>query len=330
MTYFFRVIAESSGGKSVSVSQSFNFYPETCPNSDLRQQTGAAYLPDCRAYEIAIQGNRVGQGTLQPGRVLAINPGGNRPKLEGEETRDPAYGLPAQWIDQEARQFARSAGYTLVDPDTVLITHLHEIAKQQAPELLTRTETERLVRRVQEHSSALIDELVPNILTYSDIQKTLQLLLKEQVSIRNLEAVLEVLVDSGRATKSPEELAEKVRERLGPSIVQKFNDPQGELHVMTLAPDIERTLLGNHRTSDGRASLFADMNQLDGFIKSLAKQAESMMGRNLMPVLLCPSPLRRPLRSLIQRSLPYVSVVGLNEVPSTTMVRSFAAVGTPA
>lgn len=293
-------------------------------------QTGPKLeLGEC-AYEIAIQGNRVGHGTLQPGRVLAINPGGSRPKLDGEETRDPAYGLPAQWIDQEARQFARSAGYTLVDPDTVLITHLHEIAKQQAPELLTRTETERLVKRVQEHSSALIDELVPNILTYSDIQKTLQLLLKEQVSIRNLEAVLEVLVDSGRATKSPEELAEKVRERLGPSIVQKFNDPQGELHVMTLAPDIERTLLGNHRTSDGRASLFADMNQLDGFIKSLAKQAESMMGRNLMPVLLCPSPLRRPLRSLIQRSLPYVSVVGLNEVPSTTMVRSFAAVGTPA
>lgn len=293
-------------------------------------QTGPKLeLAEC-AYEIAIQGNRVGQGTLQPGRVLAINPGGSRPKLDGEETRDPAYGLPAQWIDQDTRQFARSAGYTLVDPDTVLITHLHEIAKQQAPELLTRTETERLVKRVQEHSSALIDELVPNILTYSDIQKTLQLLLKEQVSIRNLEAVLEVLVDSGRATKSPEELAEKVRERLGPSIVQKFNDPQGELHVMTLAPDIERTLLGNHRTSDGRASLFADMNQLDGFIKSLAKQAESMMGRNLMPVLLCPSPLRRPLRALIQRSLPYVSVVGLNEVPSTTMVRSFAAVGTPA
>lgn len=293
-------------------------------------QTGPKLeLGEC-AYEIAIQGNRVGQGILQPGRVLAINPGGSRPKLDGEETRDPAYGLPAQWIDQEARQFARSAGYTLVDPDTVLITHLHEIAKQQAPELLTRTETERLVKRVQEHSSALIDELVPNILTYSDIQKTLQLLLKEQVSIRNLEAVLEVLVDSGRATKSPEELAEKVRERLGPSIVQKFNDPQGELHVMTLAPDIERTLLGNHRTSDGRASLFADMSQLDGFIKSLAKQAESMMGRNLMPVLLCPSPLRRPLRALIQRSLPYVSVVGLNEVPSTTMVRSFAAVGTPA
>ena len=282
------------------------------------------------AYEISIQGNRVGHGTLHPERVLAINPGGSRPKLDGEETRDPAYGLPAQWVSQDARQFARSAGYTLVDPDTVLITHLHEIVKQQAPELLTRAETERLVKRVQENSSALIDELIPNILTYSDIQKTLQLLLKEQVSIRNLEAVLEVLVDAGRSVKSPEELTEKVRERLGPSIIQKFNDPQGDLNVLTLAPDIERTLLGNQRIADGRSSLFADMGQLDAFIKNLAKQSESMMGKNLMPVLLCPSPLRRPLRSLIQRSLPYVSVVGLNEVPSTTMVRSFATVGTPA
>lgn len=290
-------------------------------------QTGLRPELDANAYEILVQGHRVGQGSLQPERVLAINPGGSRAKLEGTETRDPAYGLPAQWIDAEHRQFARSAGYTLVEPDTVLITHLNEVVKQQAPEMLTRSETERLVHRVREHSAALIEELIPNVLTYSDIQKTLQLLLKEQVSIRNLEAILEVLVDAGRTIKAPEELAERVRERLGPSICQKFNDARGDLHVLTLAPEIERTLLGNQRTSDGRSSLFTDMGQLDAFIKHLAKQAEDMMGRSLMPVLLCPSPLRRPLRGLIQRSLPHVAVVGLNEVPSTVMVRSFASVG---
>lgn len=283
---------------------------------------------DAHAYEILVQGHRAGQGNLMPEKVLAINPGGTRPKLEGPETRDPAYGLPAQWIDPQARQHAKTAGYTLVEPDTVLITHLNEVVKQQAPEMLTRTETERLVKRVREQSAALIDELVPNVLTYSDIQKTLQLLLKEQVSIRNLEAILEVLVDAGRTIKVPEELAERVRERLGPAICQKFNDARGDLHVLTLAPDVERTLVGNHRTSDGRASLFSDMGQLDAFIKHLAKQSEAMMGRSLMPVLLCPTPLRRPLRSLIQRSLPHVAVLGLNEVPSTTMVRSFATVGT--
>ena len=282
---------------------------------------------DAHTYEVLVQGNRIGQGSLRPQQVLAINPGGVRHKLEGVETRDPAYGLPALWIEPEQRTVARTAGYTLVEPDTVLITHLNELVKQQAPELLTRMETERLVRRLRESSGPLVDELVPNILTFSDIQKTLQLLLREQVSIRNLEAILEVLVDAGRAVKAPEELAERVRERLGSSICQKFSDTRGELNVLTLAPEIERSLLGTQRNAEGRGPLFSDMGQLDAFIKHLSRQAEAMMGRNLMPVLLCPSPLRRPLRSLIQRSLPHVAIVGLNEVPATTMVRSFAAVG---
>lgn len=282
---------------------------------------------DAHTYEVLVQGNRIGQGSLRPQQVLAINPGGVRQKLEGVETRDPAYGLPALWIEPEQRTVARTAGYTLVEPDTVLITHLNELVKQQAPELLTRMETERLVRRLRESSGPLVDELVPNILTFSDIQKTLQLLLREQVSIRNLEAILEVLVDAGRSVKAPEELAERVRERLGSSICQKFSDTRGELNVLTLAPEIERSLLGTQRNAEGRGPLFSDMGQLDAFIKHLSRQAEAMMGRNLMPVLLCPSPLRRPLRSLIQRSLPHVAIVGLNEVPATTMVRSFAAVG---
>jgi flagellar biosynthesis protein FlhA len=289
-------------------------------------QTGPkAELPS-DGYEVMIHGSRVGQGELQMDHVLAINPGGNRPRLDGVETRDPAYGLPAQWIAKDARQFARGAGYTLVDPDTVLMTHLAELAKRHAPDLLTRAETERLVQRLRDQHGSLIDELVPNVLSYSDIQKVLQLLLREQVSIRNLEAVLEVLVDAGKNQKLPEELAERVRERLGPAICQKLSDAKGELHVITLGPDVERSLLTSQRTGDNRGPLFSDMAQMDAFMKNLGRQAEAMMGRSLLPVLLCPSPLRRPLRSLTQRSLPYVSVIGVNEVPSSTLVRSFAAV----
>lgn len=292
-----------------------------------RVQTSLRPELDTHAYEILIQGHRAGQGILLTDKVLAINPGGNRPRLEGAETRDPAYGLPAQWVDPEVRQFARNAGYTLVDPDTVLITHLHEVVKQRSPDLLTRSETERMIKRLRDQCSALIDELVPNVLTYSDVQKALQLLLREQVSIRNLEAILEVLVDAGRTVKVPEDLVEKVRERLGPSICQRFNDAKGDLHVLTLAPEMERTLMVNQRASEGRGSLFTDMGQLDGFVKHLARQSEAMMGRSLNPVLLSPPSLRRPLRGLIQRSLPHVAVVSLNEVPSSTMVRSFATVG---
>jgi flagellar biosynthesis protein FlhA len=277
-------------------------------------------------YEIHIHGNRVGQGELKTDAILAINPGGQRPKLEGTDTQDPAYGLPAQWIAKEHRQFARGAGYTLVDPDTVLMTHFSELVKRHAPELLTRAETERLVNRIRDTHASLIDELVPNVLSYSDIQKVIQLLLREQVSVRNMETVLETLVDAGKTSKSPDDLAERVRERLGSTICQKLSDPRGELHVLTLSPDVERTLLGNLRGAEGRGPVFGDMAQMDAFMKNMTRHAEAMMGKSLQPVLLCPSPIRRPLRSLMSRSLPYVSVLGLNEVPSSATVRAFGAV----
>lgn len=277
------------------------------------------------AYEILLHGSRIGAGELHLDQVLAINPGGSRPRLEGAETRDPAYGLPAQWISKEQRQFAKGAGYTLVDPDTVLITHLSELTKRHGPELLSRAETERMVQRLRESHGSLVEELVPSVLGYSDIQKVLQNLLREQVSIRNLEAILEVLVDAGKTTKAAEDLAEKVRERLGPAICQRLCDAGGELHVMTLSPETERALLANLR-AESRGLLFTDMAQMDGFIRNLGRQAELMMGRNLLPVLLCPSPLRRPLRGLLQRSLPYISVLSVNEVPATLRVRSFSAI----
>ena len=279
------------------------------------------------AYEIYIQGGRAGQGELRLDKLLAINPADKRARLEGEETRDPAYGLPALWIDPERRQFARGAGYTLVDPETVLITHFGEMIKRRAPDLLTRAETERLVQRVRERQSSLIEELVPGVMSYTDIQKVLQQLLREQVSIRDLETILEVLVDAGKTIKQAEDLVERVRERLGPSICQKACNTQGELHVLTLAPDLERSIIGAVRQRDGSALMVNDVGQLDALLSSLARQAETMMGRNLSPILLCPSLIRRHVRHLVQRSLPHITVLGINEVPATAIVRAVGMVG---
>ncbi|PWB30044.1 flagellar biosynthesis protein FlhA [Stenotrophomonas sp. SPM] len=290
----------------------------------VQQQLRTELAPD--QYEIHFHGCRVGQGSLMTDRVLAINPGGQRARLEGPDTRDPAYGLPAQWIDRSARQSARTAGYTLVEPDTVLITHLSELVKRQSADLLTRQDTERMLNRVREHNASLVEELVPAILSFSEVQKVLQLLLREQVSVRHLEAILEVLVDAGRTVKNAEDLAERVRERLGGTICQALRDANGDLHVMTLAPELEHELLSSARSSEGRGSLFGEIAQLDGFMKSLATQSESMMGRNLVPVLLCPGPVRRSLRQLLSRSMPYLAVISLNEIPATLPVRSFAAI----
>lgn len=277
-------------------------------------------------YQVYLHGNRIGQGELHFDAVLAINPGGNRPRLEGRETRDPAYGLPAQWIPSESRQFARGAGYTLVDPDTVLVTHLNELVKRHAAELLTRAEVERLAIRLKEKHASLVDELVPSVMSYTDIQKVLQQLLRELVSIRQLETIFETLVDAGKTIKVADELAERVRERLGATICQRASNDQGELHVLTLAPEFERSMLVASRQREGQGLLVADATQLDGFLSSLAKQSDAMLGKSLSPVLLCPAGLRRQLRTMIQRSLPHIAVIGVNELPATVMVRAFATV----
>jgi len=278
-------------------------------------------------YQVLMQGNRVGQGELHFGQVMAINPGGQRAKLEGRETRDPAYGLPAQWISTETRQFARGAGYTLVETDTVLVTHLNELFKRHAADLLTRAEVEQLAMRLKERHASLVDELIPTVMSYSDVQKVLQLLLREHVSIRPLETIFEVLVDAGKTVMAAEDLVERVRERLGAAICQKANNDQGELHVLTLATELERSMLQAVRQRDGAGSLLLpDAAQLDGLLGSLARQADAMLARSLAPVLLCPSVLRRHLRALIQRSLPHVTVIGINELPGTATVRAFGTV----
>lgn len=278
-----------------------------------------------RVYEIHFHGSQVAQGTLDPDRIMAIDPGNATIKLEGEATRDPAYGLPALWIAREQRQQARNAGYTLVDPDTVLMTHLSEVCRRQAADLVTRAETEKMLQRVRERNGSLVDDLVPAVLSYSDVQRVLQLLLREQVSIRNLEAILEVLVDTGKTTKSAEDLVERVRERLGSVICHEFRDPQGDVQVLTLSPDVERELLGNARI-EGRGTLFGDAGQFDAFMRNLGQQVESMMGRNLRPAILCASPLRRSLKGMLNRSMPYVAVIGINEVPHNQPIRAFAAI----
>ena len=280
------------------------------------------------AYELHVQGSRVGRGELRFDSLLAINPGGKRAKLDGRETRDPAYGLPAQWISAEQHQYARGAGYTLVDPETVLITHLGEVVKRHAPDLLTRAETERLVMRVRERQPSLVDELVPGVMSHTDIQKVLQQLLREQVSIRNVEAILEVLVDAGKTLKQTEDLVERVRERLGPAICQRVSNAQGELHVLTLAPDLERSIVSAVRQRDGAGALIGDLAQLEALLGGLARQTEAMMSRNHLPVLLCPGVVRRHLRALIQRSLPHITVLGINEVPPTLAVKAFGTITT--
>jgi flagellar biosynthesis protein FlhA len=166
-------------------------------------------------------------------------------------------------------------------------------------------------------------------MSYTDIQKVFQQLLREHVSIRPIDTILEVLVDAGRQIKQTDDLVDRVRERIGAGICQRILNPKGELHVMTLAPDIERAIVAAVRQRDG-ASIGTDLAHIDGVLTGVARQAELMMSKSNLPVLLCPGHIRRHLRGLLQRSLPHVTVLGVNEVPSTVIVKSFGTVTTTA
>jgi flagellar biosynthesis protein FlhA len=277
-------------------------------------------------YEMWIFGARVADGEIFPDRLLAINPGGPRPALSGQIALDPAYRLPAVWVEQTQRATARQAGYTVVDALTVFVTHLCEVLKQNAHNLITRAETERLVARVREQQSGLVDELIPKVLTLGDVQRVLQGLVKERVPIRNIDAILEVLADHGAKIKESDALTELVRERLGRVICQQLLDGQGELQVLTFDPSVEQSIAAAVRPVEERPTLILEPRMAEQVLRKLSEEAERMTRGNLRPVLLCAPTLRRHIRRLTERLVPQLSVLSLNEVPTQMNLRAFGVV----
>jgi flagellar biosynthesis protein FlhA len=277
-------------------------------------------------YDVRLYGTKVAEGEVLADRLLAINPGGERAKLDGVVTRDPTYGLAAIWVTEDLRKKARDAGYTVVDPVTVLLTHLTEVVKQQMPNLLTRAETERLVNRVRQQQASLVEELVPKVLTLGEVQKVLQNLLREKVSIRNMEGILEVLADVGVRSKDSEYLTEQVRERLGSTICQSLASSDGELFVLTLDPGVEQAITSAIRSIEDKAALVLEPRFAEQLLRRLAGETERMMSNNRTPVLLCPPGLRRHVRRFTERLMPQLSVVSLTEVPSNINLKAFGMV----
>jgi flagellar biosynthesis protein FlhA len=281
-------------------------------------------------YEIHIDGVPVGRGEARADRLLAIHPAGDTKSIPGETTRDPTYGLPAVWIEHGLREAATGARYTLVDANTVLLTHLTETLRRESATLMTRGEAERLLDRVRKSQSSLVEELVPTVLSVSDVQRVLQGLLREKVSIRHLEAILETLADAGRQTKDVSLLVERVRQRLGAAICQSLVGEGNTLHVLTLDPQIEGQLMHSLREGGAGPSAAVDPMLTEQVMTRLMQHAEKMMKSNLLPVLLCAPELRRHLRLLSERVLPHLRVLAMTEVPQTVELRSYAVVGTPA
>ncbi|MES2933130.1 MAG: flagellar biosynthesis protein FlhA [Pseudomonadota bacterium] len=276
------------------------------------------------AYEILVFGVAMAKGEILRGRLLAIHPGGQAPKLRGIDTKEPSYGLPAVWIEESQRDEARAGKFTVVDPPTVFMTHLCEVLRQQSSILLTRLETERLLKRVRETQPGLVEEIIPTVLGVGEVQRVLQNLLKEAVSIRNLDAIIETLVDHAKNSKDPVYLTELVRQRLGALICQALVSGGNVLQVMTLDPSIEHSLMQNIRAVESGGALVVEPKFAEQVIARVAQQAEKMMKNNLLPVLLCAPELRRHIRVLSERMVPQLRVLSLAEVPNSLELRAFA------
>jgi flagellar biosynthesis protein FlhA len=284
------------------------------------------HLPD-DSYEICLFGARHGQGKLYPDQTLAIRSAKTSEPLAGAEINDPAFGLPAVWIGDEQRDRARDSSYTLVDPVTVLITHLGEIARSRAALLVTRNDVVTMLEGVRNRQPGLVEELVPAIMAVSDVQRVLQSLLSEAVSIRNIDLICETLVDVGRQTKGHADLTELVRQRLSYSICNDLRGDKEQLSVLSLNPKIEAQIADHIRRSDGSGPFVIEPRLAEQLLRKLMPLVEAMTQQGLPPVLLCGGDVRRHLKVFTQRVAPRLSIISVNEIPSTIDLASFGIVG---
>jgi flagellar biosynthesis protein FlhA len=277
-------------------------------------------------YEIALFGSAAGSAVIRPEMTLAIQPAEATTTLQGIEAREPAFGLPAMWVDDAQREVARGVGYTLVDPVTVLMTHLGEVVRSEAAMLLTRNEVVRLLDGTRGRQPGLIEELIPNVMSVSDVQRILQNLLGEEVSIRNIDLICETLVDIARTTRDHGELTELVRQRLSHIICNDLRGRNEQLAVLSLDPGIESQISAELMASDGRDSLIIEPRLAETLMRKTGPFVEAMLKEGLSPVLLCGPAIRKQLRTFLRRTAPRLAVISVNEVPQSINLRSFGVV----
>ncbi len=269
-------------------------------------------------YRILIGGQEVGRGKLLIGKVLAIHPEGKRIALNGTEAKDPAFGLPAKWISEIDRSQAELTGCTVVDAPGVMVTHLREVLRRHAGDLLSREDMTKLIDKAKETSSAVVDELIPNMLSMGTVHRVLSLLLQERVPITNLTRILESLAHNAPTVKDPEELAERARSYLARAICDPFIDSAGKIHAIIFDPALEMELRRNQQ--DKKLAIQPDAFQ--ELIVRLATVLREAGQRGVEVTLLVDSQLRRPLKHLLLRGIPDLTVIAFTEVPNDVLLEA--------
>ncbi len=286
-----------------------------------------------REYVISLRGIEIARWHTEQNCLLAVNADSKARVLPGVETKEPAFGVQARWIQPGLEEQALAAGYSVVDQTTVIGTHLGELIRRHAHELLGRQEVKRLLDSMNEGYPKLVEELVPKLMTLGEVQRVLQQLLREQVSIRDLGAILEVLVEAAQQSKNVVHLVESVRQSLGRGLVHPLLDGEGGLRVLTLEPELESELLHTF-DPQGAGLLLSDGDRSasspSDFLRRLVESVKRLTGgasTSALPVLLCPSPARYHVRRWLEQFLPKVTVLAPAEIPAEIRVRSIGTVG---
>ncbi|MCX7209485.1 MAG: flagellar biosynthesis protein FlhA [Burkholderiales bacterium] len=272
-------------------------------------------------YHIVLNGVTRGRGEIKPGRELAINPGKVYGELEGIPTKEPAFGLDAVWIDPGQRDYARTLGYTVVDPSTAIATHLNKVLRDNAAELLSHDETQQLLNKLAEKSPKLVEDLVPGKMPLGIITRTLQHLLSEGVSIRDMRTIVETLSDVSSRTQDPEQLTSLVRPKLGRMIVQELLDMKDSLPVMTLAPELEQLLHNVLANSNGNQNVVIEPGLAESLFTALRSASQTVEDQG-HPSVLVVSPTVRPwLSKMVRHRVSELTVLSYTEIPDDQAVK---------
>ncbi len=278
-------------------------------------------------YVVKIKGNPVASAEILPDHYLAMDPGSAKKKIKGIQTKEPAFNLPAMWITEEQKEEAILAGYTVVDPSTVIATHLNEVLKRHLHEFIGRQETQELLDTLAKRAPKAVEELVPGILPLGTVQKVLQNLVREGVSIRDMLTIVETLADYGASIKDPDQLTEFVRQRLSRTVVSPYLSSNSTLYIISLDPSLENLIQENIRQTEAGTYYLAMSPQLaQKIINAISQTFDKVEVRDGHPVLLTSIQVRPHLAKLVTRFIPYLPVVSHGEIPPDVKLESIATV----
>jgi flagellar biosynthesis protein FlhA len=281
---------------------------------------------DQNAYVIKLRGSEIARGTVDPTKMLCMDPNGGEIAISGIPTTEPVFGLPASWVSIADRERAESLGYTVVDAASVLATHLAETIRRHAHEILGRPETNQLLEGLKKDQPGLVEELVPSLVSIGDVEKVLQGLLRERVPIRDLSTILEAIADGARSTKEPLFLTEAVRHALSRAISMRYRAPDGAIHAVALAPELDTRLGTSVMVQPGYVGLELSGSDSRLLIESIDKALRSLALQRYQPILLCTTRIRLALRNLTERHLPQLTVLSYEEILPSVSVQVHAQV----